>query len=730
MLRFMKNKILIPLLVIGALAAFFSFKYSGGDGQSSEERKALIMETVMKVIKEGHFSPREINDSFSYKVFNATLEGLDNEKKFFTQKDIDALSKYKFEIDDQIQANSITFYEAVNTIYVQRLESAEKYYDEAIKTSYTFTGDGEINLNGERIAYAADEAALKARWNDYIKFRTLAKYVDLKNEQGKTADSAMKKKTDAELEADARASIKKNYDRYFKNLKKQKESDRFAAFINDITQNEDPHTEYFPPKEKKRFDEMMSGTFFGIGAVLREDGDKTKIASIVTGSPCWKQGELKAGDEIQKVAQGDKEPVDVTGYELEDVVQLIRGKKGTEVRLTVKQMNGAIKVIPIIRDEVKIEEVFAKSVIIKGKNGPVGYIYLPEFYSDFQHINGRRCAEDVAIEVQKLKAAKVAGIILDLRNNGGGSLSDVVDMAGLFIGSGPVVQVKTNDAPAMTLSANNRSALYDGPMAVMINEGSASASEIMAAVLQDYSRAVVVGSTSFGKGTVQKLAPLDEFVDPATRLRMLGSRESDDVINLDGKDRSLGSLKITIQKFYRVNGGSTQLKGVTPDISLPDPYELAEIGERHDKAALSWDEIPAANYKLMNSVNVKEIAMMSKSRVAANPTFGLIQQSAKQFQKQREDNVYSLNEVKYRKQLEEANATSKKLEELQKKITTLEFKNLPEDMARINADSSSVAKNNEWIKNLKKDIYIAETVNIINDMLRAGMKSSVASGKN
>lgn len=741
MLRFMKNKILIPLVIIGALAAFFSFKYSGGNDQSKEDRRVLILETVTKAIKEGHYAPREINDSFSDRVFTKFLEEVDAEKKFFTQADINDLQKYQYLIDDEIRNGSIEFYNKAIDIYLKRQAEAEGYSKEALKNPFTFTGNEVIQLSGDKLAYAADDKALLERWKELMKYRVLARYTDLKKEQEKNIkDKKIVKdsiKTDAKLEADAREYVVKNQQYYFKGLKKIKEDDRFAEYVNTITSSEDPHTDYFPPKQKQSFDEMMSGTFYGIGAQLKSDAGKVKIASVITGSPCWKQGELKAGDEITKVAQGAAEPKDVEGLEIEDVVQLIRGKKGTEVRLTVKKANGSVTVIPIIRGEVLLDYVFAKSAIINSKEGPVGYISLPEFYTDFQHINGRRCSEDVAIEVQKLKNAGVVGIILDLRYNGGGSLSDVVDMAGLFVGKGPVVQVKSSDAAPMTLRAPNKAALYDGPMAVMINQGSASASEIMAAALQDYKRAVIVGSTSYGKGTVQKIIPLDEFIDPMTRMRLATHSEiaktdsGSKYISADPENPSIGSLKITVQKFYRVSGGSTQLKGVTPDIILPDPYSLIEHGERQDKAALKWDEIPRADYVPTASLgNLNNLIALSNARVSANPTFGYIKQNALRLKKQNEENSVSLNEKTYRKELDEANETYKKIEELQKKTNAYEITNPKEDLEKINVDSSSITKNTEWIKNLKKDIYISETINIVNDMAKSGMKVSGGKMKN
>ena len=744
MLKFMKNKILIPLLIVVVLAAFFSFKYSHPGGQTSEQKRILVVETVMKTIQSGHFSPKSLDDTFSSRVYHKLVNEFDYEKLYFLQPDIKKLGAYEFSIDDQIRNNSIEFFDSLDAIYLRRLASSEKYYQEILSQPFSFKAHETLQLTAAKVDYAANEADLKQKWHQYLKYRVLAKYVELEDEQTKqkanldTAKEilALSKekrdsikasfKTDTELEAKAREDVKKSYQRYFTRLHKWKDDERFTAFVNAITETEDPHTSYFPPDDKKDFDVSMSGSFVGIGAKLSPENDKVTVSSIIVGSPSWKQGELKAGDEITKVAQGAEPPVDIAGYELNDVIKLIRGAKGTEVRLTVKRTDGSTKVIPIMRGVIEIEETFAKSAIIKSKNGPVGYIYLPEFYADFNHTSGRNCSTDVAAEVKKLKEAGVTGIILDLRNNGGGSLGDVVDMAGIFVGKGPVVQVKGNNAaPSVLRSQPTDSILYTGPLAIMVNENSASASEILAAALQDYHRAVIVGSMTYGKGTVQKMVDLDQMIDPMARLQMLN-----DTTGAQGI--SIGALKLTMEKFYRVNGGSTQLKGVTPDIAIPDIYDGfddEDFGERHNKAALPWDEIPAANYKPTNSAgSAIQLAKLSQSRIAADPTFKLIEESSVITKQKRDDNEVSLNESDYRKEQEELNETSKKLEKIQKNAVKLEMDNPPADLAKINTDSASITKNRDWLKNISKDIYISETVNIINDMPKTMMKVNMGTG--
>ncbi len=717
MLRFMRNKILIPSLILLALAAFFSFKYTVSDIE--EGRKKLIIETVASALEQGHFAPRDINDSFSSKIYHRFINRMDYDKRILTQEDLKVLSKYEFKLDDQIKKGSTEFYNNFKELYDNGLSAGEAYYQDILSAPFDYTIKEEYVSGGEDFSlFPADEKARKDRWRQYLKYRTLNNYVDLKKKQeDRIADNdttLTDPKTDSELEADARQNVRKSMEYFFKRMKKFDGEDRFTLYVNSITNTHDPHTDYFPPEDKQRFDEAMSGSFFGIGARLQDKEGNITVVEIIAGSPCWKQGDLEAGDQIIKVGQGKEEPVDITGYDIDDAVKIIRGPKGTEVRLTVKKVNGAEQVIPIIRGEVQIEEAFAKSAIIESEVGPVGYIYLPDFYADFQNSNGRRSGEDVAIEVMKLKNAGVKGIILDLRYNGGGSLNDVINMSGLFIDDGPVVQVKSSNSNPVTLEDRQSGSLYDGPLAIMINHGSASASEILAAAMQDYKRAVIVGSTTFGKGTVQKIIPLDEVL------------KFTDKIAAKENDKSLGALKLTIQKFYRVNGGSTQLRGVTPDIIFPDQYQHIDMGERKDKAALAWDEIPAANYKIVpNPVDARKLAKLSYERINNNKTFDLIKENADRIKEQENDRTYSLNEEAYKAEMEELNKTAKKMEELEEEIEELTLSNPKEDLAKINMDSTTITKNEEWLKNLSKDIYLSETVRIIEDMNSMDSKVSM-----
>ncbi|HNF72510.1 MAG TPA: carboxy terminal-processing peptidase, partial [Chitinophagaceae bacterium] len=464
----------------------------------------------------------------------------------------------------------------------------------------------------------------------------------------------------------------------------------------------DPHTDFFPPKDKQRFDEEMSGSFVGIGARLQEKDGTCRVESIVPGSPCAKDGRLKKEDVIMKVAQGAEEPVDISGWDLDDIVNIIRGQLNSEVRLTVKHADGNMEVISIIRGKVETEATFAKSGILKIENMKIGYIVLPEFYADFNNKNGRRCKVDMQREIEKLKAEHVNGMIIDLRNNGGGSLDDVVEIGGMFIDQGPVVQVKSKNAAAEALDDATPGVLYDGPLTILVNQASASASEILAAAMQDYKRGLIIGNTSFGKGTVQRIFPLESFYQG------------------DASLLPFGSIKLTLQKFYRINGGSTQLKGVTPDIHLPDLYEKMDAGERRDSNSMAWDQIAKADYKpLKPAVDFQYLIANSNKRIAANETFRKIEEYASQIKKQSDDNKSSLNLQKFQQERKEAKEFSKKLEDLDSNKKTLNFENLAADMPALKKDTLLNKTNEEWLKRLRKDPYVAEAGNVILDWVKA-----------
>ena len=554
----------------------------------------------------------------------------------------------------------------------------------------------------DKIKFASSVTERKENWRKWLKYQSLDRYVDLIDTREKNKDRQdFKAKTNEELEVEAREKVIKVMDRTFERYRfKFSEDDKFNLFVSIITNAMDPHTEFFPPVDKRYFDEQMSGRFFGIGASLVYDEGNIKINTLIAGSPAWKSGEVQVGDIILKVGQDKEEPVELTGYVVEDAVKLIRGKKGTNVKLTLKKQDGSIKVITLVRDEIVQDESFARSAIINNGTSKIGYIYLPEFYADFDRPNGARCYIDVANEIRKLKEDKVDGIVMDLRNNGGGSLYDVVQMVGLFIDKGPVVQVKDRDGRPNILEDKNREVLYDGPLTVMVNEFSASASEIFAAAIQDYGRGVVIGSTStYGKGTVQR----NLGIDPESGFL---SSNSD-----------LGTIKLTLQKFYRVNGGSTQLKGVVSDIILPDNFEYLKFREKDDPDALPWDEIKNAPITTWRSgYEISTIRQLSDARLKTNDAFRMIKENTEWLAKQN-DREYPLHFEKYQKEQKAIRATVKQIETLKKLENDMDVSALPQDANRFSYDKGKQDRFEQWIKNLRKDIYIDQAAKVTSDMV-------------
>ena len=681
---------------------FVAFK-TLGIGEKPPTKYEKILHNVGEMLVEVHYSPKQIDDKFSKEVFSKYLADVDVEKNVLMQPDIRALRKFETSIDDEILGKTtIQFVPAVNELYKKRLAETESIYKDILSKPFDFTKDEYVNQDYEKIDFPKDEGDRRDAWRKRLKYLALERYSDLLDQQtaakGKPGYVA---KTNEQLEKEARDKTLKVMDRFYERLnRKVNDDDRFNMFVQTIVQCMDPHTDYFPPVEKRYFDEQMSGHFFGIGASLRDEDGNIKISSLITGSPAWKSGQIATGDIITKVAQGSQEPVDIAAFLVEDAVKLIRGTKGTEVKLTLKKVDGTTKVVSLIRDEiVQDEATFARSAIVSSDKGKIGYIYLPEFYADFDNQKGHQSSSDVAREVMKLKEEKVDGIVIDLRNNGGGSLRDVVEMVGLFVDRGPVVQVRDRDGKPQILPDHDPSVLYDGPLAVMVNELSASASEIFAAAIQDYHRGVIIGSTStYGKGTVQRNIGLDK----------LGFMDA---------NSDLGTIKLTLQKFYRISGGSTQLRGVYSDIVLPDAYEYFKIREKDNPDALPWDEIQKATYtpwKYAYDLNV--IKGMSNDRLKGNSVFSQIRTDAEWLNKESEK-VYSLDLDKYRDDQKQIKTTNKQLEALSKLSREMDVQALPQDAHRYDDDKDKADRFQQWLKNLRTDIWLGESVNVVDDMV-------------
>ena len=715
----MSKKFLPVLLVLTVGSLFVAFQTQGKGEDNPKTKNEKILRNVGLLLEQGHYSPRNINDSFSTAVLHRFEKDLDGDKSIFLQIDIDSFKKFETRIDDEIHGAKLESYYAINESYTRRLNQASLYFADILSKPFDFTIDENVLLDGEKLNYPKTEADKKEVWRKRLKYLVLGKYVDLLDEREKNTNKKKlgikvdtikdaKKfifKEDSTLEREARETIKKQIGRYFTTLKTHNTNDElFSSFVNVITEEMDPHSSYFAPVDSRGFNEMMSGKFYGIGAQLKEDESKIKIASLITGMPAWKSGELTVNDEIIKIAQGSAEPVDVTGYAVSDAVKLIRGAEpNTEVRLTVRKQDGNIKVVILKRGEIKLEDTFAKSAIINGKH-KIGYIYLPEFYMDFEKPNGAKCSEDVAKEIVKLKAQNVEGIVMDLRGNGGGSFPEVVKMAGLFIEDGPICQVRGRDEKKPSLwKDRDKTVLYSGPLTVMVDEGSASASEIFAAAIQDYGRGIIIGSTStYGKGTVQRTIPLNpESENPA-----LGAASED-----------MGTVKLTLQKFYRINGGATQLKGVTPDVIIPDRFEFFKSREKDNNAALTWDEIGKAEYKpWVTTYSASSVINLANQEVNTSTTFKALKEKVVLIDKQN-DKEYSLNLSKFKLEQQLLKTEYKQLDSLYKLPKEMNVVNSTADTIGLSIDKEKVERNKQFMNRVKGDIYIDETVKVMNNMI-------------
>ena len=670
----------------------------------SNPQKSIVTETVMLQLLNGaHFSPREFDNKFSEDVYDLYIKRLDINKKFFLQTDIDQFKKSRQVIDDEILSGKLNFFEEVNAVLNQRMSEVEGFYKELLSKPFDYTVDESIETDNKKLKYAVNAAALKEEWRKVLKYQTLIRLSDMMEVQEKAAakkDTVFEKKSFEAMEKESREKVEKNYADFFKRLKKQEDTDRLGVYLNTISNAYDPHTEFFPPRVKENFDIAMSGQLEGIGAQLQEKDGSIKVSNIIPGSPSWRQGQLKAGDIILKVAQGAGEAVDVTDMRLDEAVTLVRGKKGTEVRLTVRKVDGSILVIPIVRDVVVLEETYAKSLILNsGKK--IGYIKLPSFYADFNKQGGRRCANDMKKEVLKLKAEGIDGLIIDVRNNGGGSLQDVVEIAGMFIPKGPIVQVKSRGQNADVLEDKDPQVIYDGPLAIMVNNISASASEILAAAMQDYKRGVVIGGEqTFGKGTVQRVFNMDDYLSFK-----------------DNAFKPIGSLKLTTQKFYRVNGGATQLKGVSSDIVLADRYEKLYRGEREEEYPMIWDEIKPAQIELWKDgkLNIAEMKKNSSSRTGSSKAFKFIKELEGRYQKQKDESMVSLNLNTYRKEAKKNTDDSDQLDELAKELPELMVSSADIETDNLVKDSVKTAVHEEWVKQVRKDFYIREAIEVLKD---------------
>ena len=686
---------------VSIIIVVFSILISLGSGEviSNPDKDKLLIEVITYVMQRGHFNPKKIDDSFSENVFRNYINDIDGQHRFFLQSDINNFKRYQKEIDDQIKSSEISFFNLTFNRLISRIEQVKEFYEEILTTPYDFKTKDSISLNFKSLPYAKTLNGLKAIWRKRFKLSTLEHYSSLKEQQtyNMAEDSTYQFKSDLVLEEEARAKTKKNIKNYFDIISDIERKDWFSIYVNTITMEFDPHSNYFAPEDKEKFDQNISGKFEGIGARLQKKNQEVEITEIIVGGPVWKAKALEVGDVILKVAQKEEAPVEIGSMRLSDAVKLIKGPKGTEVYLTIKRVSGLIEDIVITRDIVELEESYAKASVILKNNKQYGFIQLPKFYIDFKDQNSRNAASDIKKEIELLKKRDVKGIILDLRNNGGGSLKTVVDITGYFIDNGPIVQVKSTGGRKDILYDEDPSVVWSGSLVVMVNEFSASASEILAAALQDYKRAVILGSKqTFGKGTVQNVIDLNKIISGGTH-------------------GDLGAVKITTDKFYRINGGSTQLEGVRSDVIMKNQYSYIDMGEKDQENPLVWDSIQPAKYsKWYNQSNYEFALKQSSVRLENNANLTLIEEQALQIQQQQDDYVYTLNYDDYILEQGKNKKIAEKFEGLKDYKSNLSFEWIPDPRTPIN--DMIKEKKSRWIESLQKDLYIEEAINILEDL--------------
>jgi len=691
-----KTTIIFAAIIFGAsllLSCFFS----------NDEKEQVVMGLTYNLMSSMHYNTINFDDSFSAKIFDKYIENIDYSKKYLLKSDIKKFEKYRNKLDDQIKQTSLEFFDLTYETLKLRQNEAKEYYTKILSTPFDLTTDEEIDLNPDDYEFASSEKELYEYWRKSLKLEVIQEIdnelSEIENKKAKGEE--VEEKSIEQLEAEARENIKKNYDDYFDRLSKLVREDFFSVYVNALVLSSDPHSQYFAPKSKEDFDIQMSGELEGIGATLTQKFGEIKVTELMVGGAAWKQGELEEGDVILKVGQEGAEPVNVTSMRLDDAVRLIRGKKGTNVYLTVKKIDGTIKEIKIERDKIIIEETYTRSLILSDDNGKkVAYINLPSFYVDYYSQGGRKCSEDFKKELLKLKDENVEGIIIDLRNNGGGSLPEVVKIAGFFIKKGPIVQVRDRNGKVEHLDDNDASILYDGNVLVMTNQFSASASEIFAAALQDYNRALIFGTPqTLGKGTVQQVLDLDR-----------APRVSPDI-------KPLGALKLTIQKFYRINGGSTQLKGVASDISYISTYTYLDMKEEAYDNVLPWDKIEKLDYTTWTpKYNMDSLKFWSTNRMKADSAF-IITENYAEFLKEDNDNyTYSLNLDKFRKENQVKKDSRQQFNKFTKRKINIDLNYLQDDKALMQSDTLMKFRYDDWSKKLKTDYQMQEAFNIVVDM--------------
>ncbi len=697
----MKTKLFIPFLLLFFIFNNVSVANSNKINDPDPEKDKVIISVLNYMLTRGHYIQKELNDDFSSTVFKNFIDGLDPSKRYFTKDDIKEFSKYKYQIDNQLKESDITFYSLVYNRFLTKIENVKNFYTAILEKPFNYNKDEIIDLDYNEMEFASSKEELMGYWRKQLKLQTIDKIQEKEEfeEEKKKKDPNYKKKSFAVLEKESRAEVMESMENLYIRIDELEHRDWFSTFLNSVVEAFDPHTTYMPPNIKENFDQQMSGKLEGIGARLQKKGIYTHVVELVSGGPAWKQGALEEGDIILKVAQENEEPLDIVGMRLDDAIKFIKGPKGTNVLLTVKKkLEGSTQVITITRDLVELEETFVKSSIVEKNGKKYGIIDLPKFYISFDDRNFRDSAKDMEKEIERLKEENVEGLLIDLRNNGGGSLDTAIKIAGLFVDEGPIVQIKYRGEKPIIKNDLDTKIQWKGALVILVNELSASASEIFAAAMQDYNRAVIIGGNqTHGKGTVQNILPINQFYP--------------------NYKKELGFLKMTIQKFYRINGGSTQVEGVYSDISMPTKFSYMKYGERDLAGALPWDKVPQATYSQINSYsNFSEVINNSIERINNDPKFQLVDEYAKWLKEEQDDSKFSLNYKKYCKEIKDKEKLAKKFNTVFKFQSGLAFHSPKYEIPLFQKNEDLKDKREIWHKNLAKDMYVSEALNVLSEL--------------
>ena len=661
----MTNKYIIILLT--TIFALASCSFTSNSSKESDKDQ-LLLQLVSYILDEGHYVEKELDDDFSSKAFYTYIDMIDPYKRYLYKSDIDKFKEYEYLLDDHFKNADLTFFNLTHETLIKRIDESKEIYTDIFNSPFNYKIDEVLVVND----------SIKDLLKNNKDFDT-------------TIEPFKEKSRNSSLE------FCNDVYQYYSDRSRQ---EWFSIYVNSLVYQFDPHTSYFNPDDKDDFDVDMSGNYAGIGARLQQKMDKISVVELISGGPAWRQNKLEVGDVLLKVRQTDEEnPVSIVGMRIKDAVKLIKGPIESSVILTIKKVDGQITELKIPRDIVQLEETYAKSSIVERFNSKYGLINLPKFYFDFEDYSERHAASAIKKEIIRLKDEGIEGLILDLRNNGGGGLKPAVDMAGLFIEDGPIVQVQSFEKRKEILKDRDRSIVWDGPLVILVNELSASSSEILAAAMQDYKRAIIIGSTqTYGKGTVQNVLDLNRMIKANT-------------------NGDMGAFKFTIQKYYRINGGSVQLEGVKSDVVIPNRYSYIDFGEKEQDNPLEWDKITAVEYTPWSSnFDYSSAIEKSKLRIKSNEYLKLIDDNAKWIKSVRDNQEFTLNYFDYIDKIKEDELTAKSFDKLKEFKTNLEFKSLPYEINLFEKDSTLELKRNRWHKNLAKDLYIEEALNVLNDL--------------